>query len=86
MKSTVVRGAVMNVAAIVRRPIALTLAMLPLACHDTPPAKPYLPGHPIGEMFPRASSPPPTCPGQYRTVIEDATGDIFLGCWGHKPD
>jgi hypothetical protein len=35
-------------------------------------------------MFPRASSPPPACPGQYRTTIEDYNGTIFLGCWGTK--
>jgi hypothetical protein len=76
----------MNVAAIVSRSIAVILAMLQLACHHTPPAKPYLPSRAPGEMFPRASSPPPTCPGQYASVIADANGDIFLGCWGHKAD
>jgi hypothetical protein len=55
-------------------------AMLLLACHHAPP---YLPSHPISEMFPRASSPPPSCPGQYRSVLERADGDVFLGCWGH---
>ena len=76
----------MNVAGIVSRSIAVILAMLQLACHHTPLAKPYLPSRPPGEMFPRASSPPPTCPSQYASVIADANGDIFLGCWGHKAD
>jgi len=70
----------------IKQSIALILVMLLLACQHAPPAPPYLPSRPIGEMFPRASSPPPSCPGQYRTVIEDANSDIFLGCWGHKAD
>jgi len=37
-------------------------------------------------MFPRASSPPPDCPGQYRMSMESYTGDVFMGCWGHKAD
>jgi hypothetical protein len=58
-----------------------------LGCQHAPPrAAPYLPSRPAGEMFPRASSPAPTCPAQYRSVIEDAGGDIFLGCWGQKAD
>lgn len=68
-------------AAIIDRSIVLILAMALLACH---PTKPYLPSHPAWEMFPRASSPPPSCPGQYRSVIQAANGDIFLGCWGHN--
>jgi len=73
-----------NVAATVRRSVALILGMLLLACQHPQPALPFLPSHPITEMFPRASSPPASCPGQYRSVIEDAGGEIFLGCWGHK--
>jgi hypothetical protein len=61
----------------------LGFVMLLLACNHAPP---FLPSRPIGEMFPRASSPPPHCPGQYRTTIENANGDIFMGCWGHKAD
>jgi hypothetical protein len=62
--------------------LALRLSLLSLAaCQHQAPA-PYLPSHPAWEMYPRASSPPATCPGQYRTVIEDASGTIFLGCWG----
>jgi hypothetical protein len=62
----------------------LCFAMLLLACrHDAPP---HLPSRPISELFPRGSSPPPSCPGQYRTVIEDASGDIFMGCWGRNTD
>jgi hypothetical protein len=57
--------------------------MLLLACHDAPPV---LPSRPLSELFPRGSSPPQNCPGQYRTVIEDANGDIFMGCWGHNTD
>jgi hypothetical protein len=76
----------MRVAAIVARSVLLIPTMLLLACQHSPPVKPYLPSRPPGEMFPRASSPPATCPGQYRTVLEDATGEVFLGCWGHKAD
>jgi hypothetical protein len=36
------------------------------------------------EMYPRGSSPPSNCPGQYRTTIEDYNGGIFLGCWDSK--
>jgi hypothetical protein len=66
----------------------LGLAMLLLACRHAapPPPPPYLPGHPIAEMFPRASSPPPDCPGQYRVSMESYTGDVFMGCWGNKTD
>jgi hypothetical protein len=66
---------------IVIRRFASLLAIPLLACQHAPP---YLPSHPISEMFPRASSPPPTCPGQYRLTIEDASGDVFLGCWGQN--
>ena len=72
---------------ILARAIVLIPAMLVLGCQHAPPhTAPYLPSRPAGEMFPRASSPPATCPGQYRSVIDDAGGDIFLGCWGHKDD
>jgi hypothetical protein len=54
--------------------------MLLGGCQDAPP--PYLQSHPSWEMFPRASSPPPDCPGQYRMVVENISGDFFLGCWG----
>jgi hypothetical protein len=64
----------------------LGLAMLLLACQHAAPPPPYLPGHPIAEMFPRASSPPPDCPGQYRVSMESYTGDVFMGCWGQKTD
>jgi hypothetical protein len=70
-------------AAIIGRSMASILAMLLLGCQHAPP---YLPSRPPGEMFPRASSPPPDCPGQYRAVIEDANGNVFLGCWGHKSE
>jgi hypothetical protein len=63
----------------------LGFAMLLLACRHAPPP-PYLPSHPKEEMFPRASSPPPACPGQYRIFMESYSGDIFMGCWGHKTD
>jgi len=62
---------------------ALTTVLL--GCEHTP-QPPDLPSRPTWEMFPRASSPPAECPGQYRTVIEDAHGDVFLGCWGQKTD
>jgi len=58
--------------------------MLLLACRHAAPPPPYLPGHPVAEMFPRASSPPPDCPGQYRMSMESYTGDVFMGCWGQK--
>jgi hypothetical protein len=63
------------------RSFCLSLAVLLVACHHPPP---YLPSRPPGEMFPRASSPPPTCPGQYRSTLQASNGDIFLGCWGSK--
>jgi hypothetical protein len=63
----------------------LGFAMLLVACQHAPPP-PYLPGHPVAEMFPRASSPPSNCPGQYRMTMESHSGDIFMGCWGHKTD
>jgi hypothetical protein len=61
----------------------LMLSVILLSCREAPP---YLPSHPISEMFPRASSPPPTCPGQYRSMIEDSGGTYFMGCWGQKQD
>jgi hypothetical protein len=64
------------------RALCLCAALPLIACQHSPP---YLPSRPPGEMFPRASSPPPACPGQYRTTIEDFNGSIFLGCWGTKP-
>lgn len=73
----------MSVARIIDPSIALILAILLPGCDHTPRT---LPSRPTWEMFPRASSPPPNCPGQYRSVIEDANGDIFLGCWGQKTD
>jgi hypothetical protein len=57
--------------------------VLLVGCQD---AAPYLQSHPSWEMFPRASSPPPNCPGQYRTAVENFNGDFFLGCWGTKED
>jgi hypothetical protein len=71
-----------KMARIIARPLLLSAALLLSACQHAPP---YLPSRPPGEMFPRASSPPPTCPGQYRTTIENYNGSIFLGCWGTKP-
>ena len=73
----------MNNARIIDRSIGLLLLTLLLGCQHTPP---QLPSRPAWEMFPRASSPPPACPGQYRSVIENASGDFFLGCWGKKTD
>jgi hypothetical protein len=73
-------------AAIIGRSMASILAMLLLGCQHAPPAPPYLASRPTGEIYPRASSPPPDCLGQYRAVIEDANGDVFLGCWGHKSE
>lgn len=61
----------------------LMLSVTLLSCRE---ARPYLPPHPISEMFPRASSPPPACPGQYRSMIEDSSGSYFMGCWGQKQD
>jgi hypothetical protein len=72
----------------VRGSLAAVLAMLLLGCRDAPPqaSHAYLPSHPSWEMFPRASSPPASCPGQYRNVIQDSSGDFFLGCWGQRAD
>jgi hypothetical protein len=63
--------------------LCLITAMLLIGCQHS---QPYLPSRPPGEMFPRASSPPPDCPGQYRTIIEDVNGSIFLGSWGSRTD
>jgi hypothetical protein len=71
----------MDMALIIGRCFSLTVAMLLVGCQHSPP---FLPSRPPGEMFPRASSPPPNCPGQYRSTIEDFNGSIFLGCWGTK--
>jgi hypothetical protein len=71
----------MNVAVINGRPICLGLAMLLVACHH---ASPYLPSRPMADMFPRGSSPPEDCPGQYRSTLESASGSFFMGCWGIK--
>jgi hypothetical protein len=62
----------------------LGFALLLVACHNDAPH--HLPSRPTSELFPRGSSPPSSCPGQYRMVIQDAGGDIFMGCWGHKTD
>ena len=72
-----------NVARIIHRLIALIPVVLLPGCGHTPS---HLQSRPTWEMFPRASSPPPECPGQYRSVIEDAGGSFFLGCWGQKTD
>jgi hypothetical protein len=74
----------MDMALIIGRLLSLGVAMLLVACQHSPPHKPYLPSRPSWEMYPRASSPSPDCPGQYRTTIEDYNGSIFLGCWGSK--
>jgi hypothetical protein len=67
------------------RPLSLGLAMLLTACqHPASAPASYLPSRPSWEMFPRASSPTPDCPGQYRTTLEDSNGSFFLGCWGNK--
>jgi hypothetical protein len=71
----------MNVARSIDRSIALIPLILLLGCDHAPS---HLPSRPTWEMFPRASSPPPNCPGQYRSVIEDSNGAVFLGCWGNK--
>jgi hypothetical protein len=65
------------------RSICIGLAMLLCACHHAPA---YLPSRPITQMFPRASSPPPNCPGQYRASVENDNGSFFMGCWGGKTD
>jgi hypothetical protein len=71
----------MNVAPTINRPIYLGLAVLLVACHHAPP---YLPSRPLADMFPRGSSPPQDCPGQYRTTLESGSGSFFMGCWGIK--
>lgn len=77
----------MHMALTIRRSLSLGVALLIIGCqHTRAPDPPPLASHPSWEMFPRASSPPATCPGQYRTTIEESTGTIFLGCWGHKTD
>jgi hypothetical protein len=73
----------MKVSPLICRLFSLILAAPLHGCHKAPPD---LPSHPASEMFPRASSPPPTCPGQYRMVLEDAKGGYFMGCWGRKTD
>jgi hypothetical protein len=77
-----------NAAAVLYGSIAWLAVILLSACsHALPaPAPSPLPAHPAWEMFPRASSPPPGCPGQYRSVLAQADGDTFLGCWGQKTD
>jgi hypothetical protein len=76
----------MRTALSIHQSVYLGLAILLIACRHAAPPPPYLPGHPVAEMFPRASSPPPDCPGQYRMSMESYTGDVFMGCWGHKAD
>jgi hypothetical protein len=75
----------MKRALILGRALYLSVALPLAACQHQPQySLPYLPSRPPAEMFPRASSPPPVCPGQYRSTIEDSGGAIFLGCWGSK--
>jgi hypothetical protein len=76
----------MRMALRIHQSMYLYIAMLLIACQHAPPPLPYLPSHPKEEMFPRASSPPPNCPGQYRISMESYSGDVFMGCWGHKTD
>jgi hypothetical protein len=38
----------------------------------------------MADMFPRGSSPPQDCPGQYRATLESDNGSFFMGCWGIK--
>jgi hypothetical protein len=76
----------MGVALRLQHPTYLSLAVLLIACQHTAPRGPYLPSHPKEEMFPRASSPPPGCPGQYRISMENYGGAFFMGCWGQKVD
>jgi hypothetical protein len=66
--------------------LLVSAVLLTLGCQHAPPPAQALPNHPAWEMFPRASSPPGDCPGQYRSVIENVNGNIFLGCWGTRPD
>ena len=72
----------MRMADLVTSPAVLMVLLCAVALPGCQHAPPKLPSRPAWEMFPRASSPPPDCPGQYRTVLEDASGSIFLGCWG----
>jgi hypothetical protein len=58
--------------------------MLLAGCHYPAAAPPHPPVHPPWEMFARASSPPSSCPGQYRTTLEESSGTVFLICWGNK--
>jgi hypothetical protein len=71
----------MNVVLTINRPLCFGLAMLLVACHHAPP---YLPSRPLADMFPRGSSPPDDCPGQYRTTLESGSESFFMGCWGIK--
>jgi hypothetical protein len=71
----------MNVALIVNRSICLGLAMMLIACRHAPP---NLPSRPISDLFPRGSSPPQDCPGQYRSMLETTERSFFIGCWGLK--
>jgi hypothetical protein len=71
----------MNVALTMNRPLCLGLAMLLVACHHAPP---HLPSRPMADMFPRGSSPPQDCPGQYRSTLKSSSGSFFMGCWGIK--
>ena len=71
----------MNVALLNGRPICLALATLLVACYH---ATPYLPSRPTADLFPRGSSPPQDCPGQYRATLESPNGSFFMGCWGIK--
>ena len=75
----------MRMAIRIHRSTYLGFAMLLLACRHATAPPPYLPSHPKEEMFPRASSPPPGCPGQYRISMEHSGGEFFMGCWGHNP-
>ncbi|HXO64868.1 MAG TPA: hypothetical protein VN882_09220 [Steroidobacteraceae bacterium] len=74
----------MNMALVIGRSLSLGVAVLLVACQHPPADKPYFPSHPSWEMFPRASSPPANCPGQYRNTTATSSGDFFLGCWGSK--
>jgi hypothetical protein len=71
----------MNVVFFINRSFCLGLAMMVGACHHAPP---YLPSRPLADMFPRGSSPPQDCPGQYRATLETGDGSFFMGCWGIK--
>jgi hypothetical protein len=76
----------MGMARRIRHSGYLGMAILLLACRHADAPLPYLPSHPKEEMFPRASSPPSNCPGQYRASLESYDGDIFMGCWGSRVD